>query len=96
MGSIESIAQSYQDQAQRLSEIVVGVDQISTVVQTNSATSEQSAAASEELSGQAAAMRRQVSQFKLGEDMDMDVAPTMPAEKAKSSAKPRNPFADKY
>lgn len=96
VGSIESIAQSYQEQAQKLSEIVVGVDQISTVVQTNSATSEESAAASEELSGQAAAMRRQVSQFKLSEDMDMDVAPTMPAEEVKSSVKPSNPFVDKY
>lgn len=42
-----------------------GIDQISSVVQTNSATSEQSAAASEELSSQAAVMRRITSSFRL-------------------------------
>ena len=47
--SINHIAEAYQDQARRLSEISTGVDQISSVVQTNSATAEQSAAASVEL-----------------------------------------------
>lgn len=42
--------------------------QISDVVQTNSATAEESAAASEELSGQANMMHQQISQFKLGQD----------------------------
>ena len=52
-------------QAGKLSEIATGVDQISNVVQTNSATAEQSAAASQELSGQASTMHQQVLQFKL-------------------------------
>ena len=42
-----------------------GILQVSDVVQTNSATSEESAAASEELSSQAELLREQVSQFKL-------------------------------
>ncbi|MBQ6985599.1 MAG: methyl-accepting chemotaxis protein, partial [Oscillibacter sp.] len=40
-------------------------DQISSVVQTNSATAEQSAAASEELSGQSNMLKKLVSQFTL-------------------------------
>ena len=63
--SINHIAEAYQDQARRLSEISTGVDQISSVVQTNSATAEQSAAASVELASQANAMRDQVAQFRL-------------------------------
>ena len=43
----------------------MGIDQISAVVQTNSATSEESAAASEELSGQASVMKNLLEQFKL-------------------------------
>ena len=40
------------------------MDQISSVVQTNSATAEESAAASEELSGQAVILKELVGQFK--------------------------------
>ena len=42
-----------------------GVDQISAVVQTNSATSEESAAASEELSSQAVMLKQMVGAFTL-------------------------------
>lgn len=52
-------------QTNSISEIKMGIEQISAVVQTNSATSEESAAASQELSGQADMMRSLVSQFKL-------------------------------
>ena len=41
------------------------MDQISSVVQTNSATAEESAAASEELSGQANVLKELVSRFRL-------------------------------
>ena len=44
----------------------MAVDQISSVVQTNSATSEESAAASEELSNQASRMRELLSAYNLG------------------------------
>ena len=65
--TIEVVAQAYHDQADKLVEISRGVDQIADVVQTNSATAEESAAASEELSGQANMMRQQVAHFKLGD-----------------------------
>ena len=65
--TIETVAQAYQGQADKLAEISSGVDQIAQVVQTNSATAEESAAASQELSGQAGMMREQISHFKLGQ-----------------------------
>lgn len=46
----------------------IGVDQISNVVQNNSATSEQSAAASEELSSQANMLKELVKSFSLYSD----------------------------
>ena len=66
--TIETVAVAYREQADRISEIAKGVDQISNVVQTNSATAEESAAASEELSGQAGMMHQQIGQFKLDQD----------------------------
>ena len=49
-------------------QVTEGIDQISAVVQTNSATSEESAAASEELSSQATLMKELLSRFKLRQD----------------------------
>ena len=46
-------------------QIQQGIDQISSVVQTNSATAEQSAAASEELSGQAQMLKGLIDRFNL-------------------------------
>lgn len=51
--------------ADSIAQINIGVDQISNVVQTNSATAEESAAASEELSGQATMLKELISQFRL-------------------------------
>ncbi len=73
---IDKVVEDYQDQASRLKEISIGVDQISEVVQTNSATAEQSAAASEELSGQAQMLKGMISRFKLpGTEDGFPVAP---------------------
>ncbi|MPN12492.1 hypothetical protein SDC9_159810 [bioreactor metagenome] len=46
----------------------MSVEQIAAVVQTNSATAEESAAASEELSGQAEMLKELIDNFKLRED----------------------------
>jgi len=62
---IERITEASERQATAASEINVGIEQISSVVQTNSATAEESAAASEELSAQADMLQDLVSQFKL-------------------------------
>ncbi len=59
------IAQASEQQADSVSQITIGIDQISSVVQMNSATAEESAAASEELSGQAQMFKTLVGQFKL-------------------------------
>ena len=53
----------------------MGIDQISSVVQTNSATSEESAAASEELSGQAGVMKNLLDQFQLKADKPASGSP---------------------
>ena len=53
----------HQDAA--IQQTTTGVDQISSVVQTNSATAEESAAASEELSGQANMLKVLTDKFSL-------------------------------
>ena len=62
---VKNIAQASGDQAREIVQINQGIDQVSMVVQTNSATAEQSAAASEELSGQAQLLKQMVSTFEI-------------------------------
>lgn len=62
---VQKIAQISEQQASSINQITIGIDQISSVVQTNSATSEECAAASEELSGQAETMKELAAKFKL-------------------------------
>jgi len=64
-GIIGQISEASSDQADSIAQILTGIDQISNVVQTNSATAEESAAASEELSSQSQLMKRLVERFKL-------------------------------
>lgn len=67
VSAVERVTHDYQDQAAHLKEVSIGVNQISEVVQTNSATAEQSAAASQELSGQAQMLKGMISHFVLPE-----------------------------
>lgn len=62
---INEIKSESEAQSADISQIVGSVGQISSVVQTNSATAEESAAASEELLGQATALKDLVGQFRL-------------------------------
>lgn len=62
---IDEIARSSQEQATAIVQINQGIEQISSVVQTNAATAEESAAASEELSGQSNMLKELISEFKL-------------------------------
>ncbi|QIB69357.1 HAMP domain-containing protein [Aminipila butyrica] len=64
---IDKIADASREQAVSIVEINAGVEQISMVVQTNAATSEESAAASEELSRQAQILKGYIQNFKLQE-----------------------------
>ena len=67
MESIKRIATASAGQAQSADQIALGLDQFSSVVQTNSATAEESAAASEELSGQASMLKSLVGKFKFAD-----------------------------
>ena len=66
-GSVIKIEQASTAQAASVSQISQGLDQVSAVVQTNSATAEESAAASEELSGQANILQESLSRIVLRE-----------------------------
>lgn len=62
---VENIAVASNEQATGIAQVNQGLEQVSKVVQTNSATAEQSAAASEELSGQANILKGSVEKFTL-------------------------------
>ena len=62
---IGQISEASSAQADSISQVTMGIDQISSVVQTNSATAQESAAASEELSSQSQMMKSLVDRFKL-------------------------------
>ncbi|MDR3729234.1 MAG: methyl-accepting chemotaxis protein [Oscillospiraceae bacterium] len=75
---MDKLAESTISEAEAIAQLTTGVDQISAVVQTNSATSEESAAASEELSSQAVMMKQMVQRFRLRSmsgGMDFEPAP---------------------
>ncbi len=62
---VGDIAIASNEQATGIAQINKGIEQMSQVVQANSATAEEAAAASEELSGQAQLLKEMVGQFKL-------------------------------
>jgi len=62
---VDQITEASNEQAVAIMQITQGIEQISGVVQTNSATAEESAAASEELSGQASLLKELVEKFEL-------------------------------
>jgi len=64
-GIVDRIAEAAAEQSASIGQVNLGMEQISSVVQTNSATAEQSAAASEELSQQAQMLKNLVAKFKL-------------------------------
>ncbi len=68
ISSMDQVAENSIAQASSVAQLTIGVDQISAVVQTNSATSEESAAASEELSSQAIVMKQLLQKFKLRDE----------------------------
>lgn len=64
-GIFQKISEASAYQATSISQVTQGTDQISSVVQTNSATAQESAAASEELSSQANLLKNLISKFKI-------------------------------
>jgi len=63
--AVSNISNATDEQATAVAQVTQGIDQISSVVQTNSATAEESAAASEELSSQATLLKELVGHFTL-------------------------------
>ena len=62
---METVVEAVESQTTAIMQVTEGIDQISAVVQTNSATSEECAAASEELSSQANIMHQMMAEFKV-------------------------------
>lgn len=67
---IDQISQASMGQAESIGQVTDGFGQISAVVQTNAATSEECAASSEELSAQAQLLKSLVGQFKISAGME--------------------------
>lgn len=65
VSAVDKISKASNAQAAAIAQVTQGIDQISNVVQANSVTAEESAAASEELYGQAQMLKNLVNQFKL-------------------------------
>ena len=80
MNAVNLISEATQEQSRDVAQVTTGIDQISSVVQTNSATAEESAAASEELSGQANLLKELVGRFVLRKDGQVGMS--MPAPRA--------------
>jgi len=64
-GLVGSIANASNEQASGIAQINKGIEQVALVVQNNSATAEQCAATSEELSSQAEVLKQMVGRFEL-------------------------------
>ena len=62
---VGEIAAASNEQATGITQVNQGINQVAQVTQTNTATAEQSAAASEELSGQAEVLKNTVKRFKI-------------------------------
>ena len=65
---VTNIAETLETQTTEIKQINEGIEQINDVVQTNSATSEECAAASQEMSSEAESLREMISKFKVAED----------------------------
>ena len=91
-GLVGTIAQASNDQALEIAQITQGIEQVSLVVQTNSATTEKSAAAIEELSGQAEMLKSMVGAFKLKVPSEsVNIAPIVSKKSIQNDNPPAQP-----
>lgn len=84
---VNQISSASIEQSNSVQQVTLNVDQISSVIQTNSATAEESAAASEELSSQAQMLKNLVEKFRLKKEHQISSSvplPVKPAENSKS------------
>jgi len=73
---VSEIAKSSEEQSIGISQINSGIDQVAQVTQQNSATAQESAAASQEMSGQSSLLDELISQFKLKNAQESPLAIT--------------------
>lgn len=78
---MKDIVRDVEASANAFTQITEGIDQISSVVQTNTATSEQSAATSEELSAQAESLSELIGVFKLSKEEALSAHKQLPPER---------------
>ena len=76
---VAQIALSSEEQSGGITQINTGIEQVAQVIQQNSATAEETAAASEEMSGQSGVLEDLIAQFKLREERPK----SLPAIRAK-------------
>jgi len=91
---VESIADASNEQAMSVSHIATSVDEITKVVQTNSATAEESAAASEELSSISQVFKEIVGKFKVDQSRSYDESTTSAATPSQQSVS--TPVRDEF
>ena len=82
--SIIKIDYASTEQAAAIEQVKQGLNQVSSVVQTNAATAEENSATSEEMSAQAATLREEVAKFKLDSEYENDRAATISLLKAQA------------
>jgi methyl-accepting chemotaxis protein len=79
--SIQKIDEASQRQTLSINEVNGGIQQLSTVVMSNSATAEELAAASDEMSGQAAELSNTVKRFRLEKEARFDSEIKLPEDR---------------
>ena len=65
---IVAITNAVDEEADAISQVTIGIEQVATVTQTNSANSEEAAALSEELFAEARLLQEQLDRFKLQDE----------------------------
>lgn len=73
-GATQDIQEASLAQAQEIEQVNLGLSQVSSVVQTNAATAEESSASSEELAAQAQVLMQEVGKFRLNADSSLRMA----------------------
>ncbi|MDR0326274.1 MAG: methyl-accepting chemotaxis protein [Oscillospiraceae bacterium] len=90
---VSEIASSSEEQSEGILQINRGIDQVAQVVQQNSATAEESAAASEEMNGQASLLEDLIAQFKLKEGQMQRKAVAAPAQRKQITMPEKTAYA---
>ena len=62
---VSDIAKSSEEQSQGIAQINIGIDQVAQVVQQNTATAQESSAATQDIKNQSVQLERLIEQFKL-------------------------------